>query len=122
MTASFTPSGLNALADGAVLSPFTRNNRLLAGIEPGHAKPLIMTAGDPNEQMPGFVIDKMKEAEQTLSNYPQIRGSDELRTAIAAWIGRRYGLAGKIDPMREVHPLNGSREGLFFAALPAVGR
>jgi N-succinyldiaminopimelate aminotransferase len=27
-----------------------------------------------------------------------------------------------IDAAREVHPLNGSREGLFFAALPAVGR
>ena len=122
MSASFTASGLNMLADGAILSPFTRNNRLLAGIEPGHAKPLIMTAGDPNEQMPGFVMDKMKEAEQTLSKYPHIRGTDDFRTAVAAWIGRRYGLAGQIDPMREVQPLNGSREGLFFAAMPAAGR
>ncbi len=116
------PSGLNALAEGAILSPFTRNNRLLDGIPAGHATPLIMTAGDPNEQMPGFIIDKMKEAEQTLSKYPQIRGSDDYRESVAAWIGRRYGLAGKIDPAREVHPLNGSREGLFFAAMPAVGR
>src|SRR5690606_36040120 len=54
--------------------------------------------------------------------YPKIRGSDELRQAIAAWIGRRYGLAGKIDSAREIHPINGSREGLFYAILPAVGR
>jgi aspartate/methionine/tyrosine aminotransferase len=115
-------SGLNLLAEGAILSPFTRLNRLLADMPAGHAKPIIMTAGDPKEQMPGFVGDVIREAEQTLSTYPQIRGSDDLRQAIAAWIGRRYAIAGKIDPLREIHPLNGSREGLFFAAMPAVGR
>lgn len=115
-------SGLAALAHGAILSPFTRNNRLLANIPAGHAQPIIMTAGDPKEEMPGFVIDRMAEAKATLGTYPMIRASDELRQSIAAWIGRRYGLGDQIDAAREVHPLNGSREGLFFAALPAVGR
>jgi N-succinyldiaminopimelate aminotransferase len=115
-------SGLAQLAAGAILSPFTRNNRMLDPIPPGRTPPLIMTAGDPNEQMPGFVLDKMQEAQATLAKYPTIRGSDEVREAMAAWIGRRYGIAGKIDPKREVLPVNGSREGLFFAALPAVGR
>lgn len=122
MTADGTATGLNLLAQGAILSPFTRLNRMLADIPAGHAKPIIMTAGDPKEQMPGFVLDVIREAEQTLSTYPQIRGSEDLRKTIAAWIGRRYGITGKIDPLREVHPLNGSREGLFFAAMPAVGR
>ena len=80
-----------------------------------------MTAGDPKEQMPGFVVDKIKEAEKTLSSYPQIRCSEDLRQAIATWIERRYSLKTKMD-LREVHPINGSREGLFFAAMPAVGR
>ena len=53
---------------------------------------------------------------------PRIRGSDDLRNAIAAWIGRRYGIAGEIDATREVLPVSGSREGLFFAAIPAAGR
>ena len=39
--------GLEALANGAVLSPFTRLHRLLADIPPGHAKVIEMTAGDP---------------------------------------------------------------------------
>ena len=115
-------TGLETLAQGAVLSPFTRINRLLAGIEPGHQHVIEMTAGDPKEVMPGFVPDKLIEAKQLLSTYPKIRGSDDLRGAIAAWLGRRYGIADRIDPAREIHPLNGSREGLFFAALPAVGR
>src|SRR5258705_6487094 len=119
MTASL---GLQALAQGAILSPFTRIARLLDPVPPGDEKRIEMTAGDPKEAMPGFVIDKMAEAKALLSTYPKIRGSDDLRGAIASWIGRRYGIEGGIDPAREVHPLNGSREGLFFAALPAGGR
>ena len=115
-------TGLAALADGLILSPFTRLTRLLEGVAPGHAKPIIMTAGDPTEAPPGFISDKMREAEASLGSYPKIRGTDELRGAIADWIGRRYGIAGQIDSAREVHPLNGSREGLFFAAIPAAGR
>jgi len=114
--------GLEALAKGAVLSPFTRLNRLLADIPPGHAKTIEMTAGDPKEVMPGFVVDRIAEAKDTLGTYPKIRGSDDLRQTIAHWIDRRYGLRPGIDFRREVHPLNGSREGLFFAMLPAAGR
>lgn len=113
--------GLEKLASGAILSPFTRLNRMLEGIPAGHEKQIIMTAGDPKEQMPGFVVDKIKEAEKTLSSYPQIRCSEELRQTIASWLERRYNLKTKVD-LKEVHPINGSREGLFFAAMPAVGR
>jgi aspartate/methionine/tyrosine aminotransferase len=114
--------GLEALAKGAVLSPFTRLARLLADIPPGNPKTIEMTAGDPKEAMPGFVIDRIAEAKETLGTYPKIRGTDDLRQSIAHWIDRRYGLKPGIDFMREVHPLNGSREGLFFAMLPAAGR
>jgi N-succinyldiaminopimelate aminotransferase len=116
------PSGLQALAQGAILSPFTRTRRLLDSVTPGHPKPIELTVGDPREAMPPFVAAKLIEAADQLSSYPKIRGSDELRHAIAAWIGRRYNLAGVVDPEREILPVNGSREGLYFAALPAVGR
>ena len=114
--------GLEALTKGAVLSSFTRTARLLEGIEPGHKKTIEMTSGDPKEAMPAFVADKLVEAKALLGTYPRIRGSDDLRKAIAAWIGRRYGLGDKVDFQREVLPVNGSREGIFFATLPAVGR
>jgi aspartate/methionine/tyrosine aminotransferase len=117
-----THTGLEALAQGAILSPFTRLARLLEGIPPGHEKVIELTVGDPKERMPDFVIDRMAEAKELLGTYPKIRGSDELRKAIAGWIERRYGLAGRIDPAREIIPINGSREGLFYAMLPAVGR
>jgi N-succinyldiaminopimelate aminotransferase len=59
-------SGLEALAHGGILSPFTRIERLLAGIAPGHTKPIEMTVGDPKEAMPGFVFDKMADAKHLL--------------------------------------------------------
>ncbi len=114
-------TGLQALTQGGIISPFTRARRLFENIAPGHAKPIELTVGDPREAMPAFVTAKLAEGTE-LGSYPKIRGSDELRNAIAAWIGRRYGLAGAIDATREILPISGSREGLYFAALPAVGR
>ena len=55
MTAA--PTGLHALAQGVILSPFTRIRRLLEGIEPGMAPPIEMMVGEPREVMPGFVTD-----------------------------------------------------------------
>ncbi|MGZ5889122.1 MAG: aminotransferase class I/II-fold pyridoxal phosphate-dependent enzyme [Hyphomicrobium sp.] len=115
-------SGLAALAEGAILSPFTQLRRLLDGMEPGHAKPIDLTVGEPREAMPAFVAAKVTEAMAGYGRYPPIRGTQELRAAIAAWAGRRYGAAAAPDAAREVLPLNGSREGLFLAALPAAGR
>lgn len=120
MTAA--PTGLHALAQGVILSPFTRLRRLLEGVEPGIKPAYELVVGEPREIMPGFVPDRMMEASATLAKYPPIRTSEELRNAVGAWIERRYSIAGKIDPLRHVHPINGSREGLFFAILPAVGR
>ncbi len=117
-----TQSGLAALAEGAILSPFTQLRRLLDGIAPGHAKPIDLTIGEPREAMPAFVAGKLVEAITDYGKYPPIRGTEALRSAIAAWAGRRYGDAAAPDPTREVLPLNGSREGLFLAALPAAGR
>ncbi len=116
------PTGLETIVQGKILSPFTRLRRLLDGVAPGHDKPIEMTVGDPKEAMPGFVIDRMVEAKQLMSTYPAIRGSEDLRRAIGQWIERRYNLEGQIEALREVHPLNGSREGLFYAMLPALGR
>lgn len=115
-------TGLEAMVQGKIISPFTRLRRLLADVPPGHAKPIEMTAGDPKEVMPGFVVDRMEEAKHLLGTYPTVRGSDDLRLAIGTWVERRYGIAGQLDKLRDVHPLNGSREGLFYAILPAAGR
>jgi N-succinyldiaminopimelate aminotransferase len=115
-------SQLAELTSGAIASPFTQLRRLLNGIEPGHAAPIELTIGEPREAMPEFIAAKLNEATKLYGKYPPIRGSDALRAAIAAWLSRRYTISSGVDPAREVLALNGSREGLFFACLPAVGR
>jgi aspartate/methionine/tyrosine aminotransferase len=116
------PSGLEALAHGAILSPFTQLRRLLDGIPAGNAKPIDLTIGEPREKMPAFVAGKLAEAMSDYAKYPPIRGTEELRSAIAAWAARRYGAQVSLDTAREILPLNGSREGLFLAGLVAAGR
>ena len=115
-------TGLQALTQGGIISPFTRARRLFENIAPGHAKPIELTVGDPREAMPAFVTAKLAEGTE-LGSYPKIRGSDQLRNAIAAWIGRRYGLAGAIDAMREICPSAARAKACTSRrALPAVGR
>ncbi len=113
---------LTSLTSGAVVSPFTELRRLLDGIAPGHAKPIELTIGEPREAMPDFIAAKLNEAVSLCGKYPPIRGTDELRNAIAGWLARRYVIPGGVDPNCEILVLNGSREGLYFACLPAMGR
>lgn len=113
---------IHTLTSGAILSPFTQLRRLLVGVEPGHAQPIELTIGEPREAMPQFIATKLNEAFELYGKYPPIRGSDALKSAIAGWLARRYAIAGGVDPAREILALNGSREGLFFACIPAVGR
>lgn len=110
------------LVSGEIVSPFSELRRLLADIPPGHEKPIELTIGEPREAMPDFIAAKLAEATALYGKYPPIKGSDALRSAIAAWLGRRYAIPAGVDPEREILPLNGSREGLFFACIPALGR
>lgn len=102
-------------------SPFPRLKKLLEGTPPGGSV-IDLTIGEPRHPMPDFVMAKISEAQAGFGKYPMIQGTDELREAITGWIGRRYGLVGRIDPASMVHPLNGSREGLFYAGFPALDR
>jgi N-succinyldiaminopimelate aminotransferase len=113
---------LHTLTSGAILSPFTQLRRLLADVPSGHEKPIELTIGEPREAMPDFILAKLNEAGALYGKYPPIRGSDELKSAISNWLSRRYAISGGVDPAREILALNGSREGLFYACLPAVGR
>ncbi len=115
--------GLARMTSGAILSPFTQVRRLLDGIAPGNARPIDLTLGEPRETMPPFIVDKLREAEALYAKYPPIRGSDEVRGAIADFLARRYRLpAPGIIAATEIIVTNGSREGLFTACLPAAGR
>ena len=99
-------------------SPFVRLAELLAGIEPGQP-PINLSIGEPRHPIPAFVGPVLQQHIARFNRYPMTRGTEQFRAAAAAWLGRRYALAKPVDPNQEILVLNGSREGLFLAALAA---
>jgi succinyldiaminopimelate transaminase len=71
-------------------------------------------AGEPREETPPFIREAMAAAVTPLSTYPATDGLPELREAIAAWIGRRFGVT--LDAGTEVLPTLGSKEAIFSFA------
>lgn len=99
-------------------SPFVRLTELIAGIEPG--KPVInLSVGEPQHAVPPFVGPVLAAHIADFGRYPPNQGTPRFREAAAAWLDRRYRLPRKVDPAREVLVLNGTREGLFLAAIAA---
>src|SRR5882757_11465947 len=100
-------------------SPFVRLRELLDDIPAG--KPAISLAvGEPGHGVPAFVGPILAAHIDEFGRYPMNKGLDPFCEAAAAWLGRRFALPRPIDPAQEVLVLNGSREGLFLAAIAAA--
>jgi aspartate/methionine/tyrosine aminotransferase len=99
-------------------SPFVRLNELLEGVAPGKP-PISMAVGEPRHPIPPFVGPVLQHNLAAFGRYPMTRGTERFRAAAAAWLDRRYALVKPVDPNTEILVLNGSREGLFLAALVA---
>ena len=100
-------------------SPFARVTELLAPYQP--AKPLItLSLGEPQHPVPAFVSPVLAKHIADFGRYPLAKGIEPFRRAAANWLSSRFDLPRGIDPETELLVLNGSREGLFFAAITAV--
>ncbi|WP_171172239.1 aminotransferase class I/II-fold pyridoxal phosphate-dependent enzyme [Ruegeria sp. HKCCA0370] len=93
---------------------FPRLRALLDHHQPG-GNVVHMTIGAPTHDFPAWVTDVIMENAAGFQGYPPNEGSDDLRTAITDWIKRRYGV--QMDPDANVMALNGTREGLYNAAM-----
>lgn len=100
-------------------SPFARLADLLAGHEPG--KPLIsLSLGEPQHPVPDFVQPVLAKYTADFGRYPIAKGIEPFRKAVSQWLDKRFKLPRLLDPETEILVLNGSREGLFFAAVAAA--
>ena len=99
-------------------SPFVRLTDLIAGIEPGKP-PINLSVGEPQHPIPDFVGPTLAAHLADFGRYPANKGIEPFRRAVAAWLGRRYKITRPVDPESEVLVLNGTREGLFLAAIAA---
>ena len=92
---------------------FPRLRRLLDAHEPG-GPAIAMTIGEPRHPMPDFVGPILAANLGDFASYPPNDGTPELLNAITAWLHRRYHVTLTND---QIMVLNGTREGLFNAAI-----
>jgi N-succinyldiaminopimelate aminotransferase len=100
-------------------SPFVRLRELLGDVEPKQS-PISLAVGEPQHAVPAFVGPVLAAHINEFGRYPMNKGLEAFCEAAAAWLGRRFALPRPIDPVAEILVLNGSREGLFLAALAAA--
>jgi aspartate/methionine/tyrosine aminotransferase len=101
-------------------SPFVRLRELIDPFAPGMSPPISLAVGEPQHPIPPFVGPVIAKHVAEFGRYPANKGLDEFGKAVADWLGRRFKLERPLDPANEVLVLNGTREGLFLAALAAM--
>ncbi len=99
-------------------SPFVRLRELLGDTPPGKSA-ISLAVGEPQHPIPDFVAPIIAAHVAEFGRYPMNKGLDEFAAAVGKWLDRRYTLPRPVDPASEVLVLNGTREGLFLAALAA---
>ena len=100
--------------------PFEKLRDLFAAdTPPAGLKEIRLHIGEPQHPTPPFIKDVLVAQLAGLASYPTTNGSDDLRRAIADWIGRRYNIPAP-DFMHQVLPVSGSREALFAIAQAVV--
>ena len=93
---------------------FPRLRALLDQHAPG-GDVLHMTIGEPKHAFPAWVADVIAEHSAEFNRYPPNEGSPELLQSIATWLQTRYSAA--VNPAEQIVALNGTREGLYNAAM-----
>jgi N-succinyldiaminopimelate aminotransferase len=76
--------------------------------------------GDPREPTDPMIRQALAESITEISTYPLAEGLPELRTAVAEWCLRRFGV--ELDPDSEIIPTYGSKEAIFLLAQMLIDR
>jgi N-succinyldiaminopimelate aminotransferase len=100
--------------------PFQKLAKLFGEVTANKAlKPISLHIGEPKHDTPQFIKNALISGLDGLANYPTTIGSNELRSAIAQWLARRYGIVTP-DAKTQILPVNGSREALFSFAQAVI--
>ncbi len=104
--------------------PFEKLRALFGNAAPAREySPIALSIGEPKHASPEFVTKCLSDSLDQLAKYPLTKGLPELRTAIAHWANRRFGLHNApLDAESQVLPVNGTREALFAFAQAVIDR
>jgi len=97
--------------------PFVRLDEAKAAARGRGVELLDFGMGDPIEPTPAFIQRALADALPATAGYPRAPGLPELRTAVAAWVERRFGVG--VDADSELIPTYGSKEAIFLFPLVA---
>ncbi|WP_319825481.1 aminotransferase class I/II-fold pyridoxal phosphate-dependent enzyme [Thalassovita sp.] len=92
--------------------------RALLDVHEAGGPVMHMTIGEPKHAFPDWVGQILADSIGSFGQYPPNDGTDGLRGAITGFLHRRYGVS--LDPDTQVMPLNGTREGLYNAAMALI--
>ena len=108
---------MNNLPDYA----FPRLRSLLDHLPSGSNDPLVLSIGEPQHKIPEFIPDILAQNTDSYNKYPPIDGTPAWKEAVSDWLIRRNTLpADAVQIEDKLLPVNGTREGLFSAALALV--
>jgi succinyldiaminopimelate transaminase len=99
---------------GQATYPFVRLNQAAAARRAEGLEVIDFGMGDPREPTDPRIIEALKNGVRERMGYPAAVGLPELRDAVAAWVGRRFGAS--LDPDKHVIPTLGSKEAIFSFA------
>jgi succinyldiaminopimelate transaminase len=109
---------LSPVLAGLAQYPFARLDDWKADATARGIELIDFGMGDPREVTPAFIREALVASVDPVSSYPRASGLPELRTAIAGWLERRFGVA--VDT-GEIVPTLGSKEAIFSFAQVALG-
>jgi succinyldiaminopimelate transaminase len=110
---------LSPVLSGLRTYPFLRLTEARRRLAAAGVDVIDFGIGEPREETPPFIRAALAAAVDPISTYPQADGLPELRSAIAAWVARRFGVA--LDPETGVVPTFGSKEAVFHLAQVLAG-
>ena len=99
--------------------PFTRLDDWKAEAAGRGIELIDFGMGDPRERTPAFIRQALLDSVDEVSSYPRATGLPELRSAVAGWIDRRFGVT--VDADRELVPTLGSKEAIYSFAQLVLG-
>jgi len=105
---------LSPVLEGLGTYPFVKLDAARAQLRAAGVEIIDFGMGEPREETPAFIREALAAAITPLAPYPTAVGLPELREAIAAWAGRRFGAS--LDPDTQIIPTLGSKEAVFGLA------
>ncbi len=101
----------NPILDQLTTYPQQALNQQKAKVRASGMKLYDFGVGDPNEPVPEFILDALKDAVQPHSSYPSVLGPLVLRQSVADYVQRRFNVT--LDPERHILPVSGTKEAVF---------